>query len=563
MNEKPNIYVLSDLHFDKKALPGYVKQKLIKLENDPIAHFKYMEEVLKSGDYQYSKNKIKQNIKFFIDLLYSNREGNIFVLAGDFFDDFFETLDFIQILEKAQITSFVVLGNHDYWTYSDKKRTWIECIEQASMATERNKFCRLLLTGREYKIGDLVFIGDTGFTNLNYTVLDLNRIADVYDLFEYIDENDSNWLLTATIKDIENRVPDCTQVKNFDIETLKKLNKEWCDFANKRITRLNKNESLFIVTHWPMDSLAENAIDSWWQTLALFPKEEPPYPSIYKPEPDNRYWLISGHTHRDVHYWNSIAVQAGYQNEKWFQDLTLASFGLLVPTEKLYSLIDINSSLSVFTDFSVIYQENNDNAETSLKVRRYGFRRAGNFGNKRAISAYMKNSEDYIQRVKKEIAQIKNEFAGNAGYSDALGWQLYHSKLAVEAAIDVLEKGYQENPFEFFTALLVSGYAYNARTHLLKSMRKVNVYDIVRQSMVFSTIKNIPEINLDEIVTIKSLQGKNSSIKIGNIELKIPVVNGKHLDLDFFLPMANFFNNQLLGEDKPKEKMFQIESNLS
>ncbi len=25
MNEKPNIYVLSDLHFDKKALPGYVK----------------------------------------------------------------------------------------------------------------------------------------------------------------------------------------------------------------------------------------------------------------------------------------------------------------------------------------------------------------------------------------------------------------------------------------------------------------------------------------------------------------------------------------------------------
>ena len=62
MNEKPNIYVLSDLHFDKKALPGYVKQELIKLENDPIAHFKYMEEVLKSGDYQYSKNKIKQNI---------------------------------------------------------------------------------------------------------------------------------------------------------------------------------------------------------------------------------------------------------------------------------------------------------------------------------------------------------------------------------------------------------------------------------------------------------------------------------------------------------------------
>ena len=107
---------MSDLHFDKKALPGYVKQKLIKLENDPIAHFKYMEEVLKSGDYQYSKNKIKQNIKFFIDLLYSNREGNIFVLAGDFFDDFFETLDFMQILEKAQITSFVVLGNHDYWT---------------------------------------------------------------------------------------------------------------------------------------------------------------------------------------------------------------------------------------------------------------------------------------------------------------------------------------------------------------------------------------------------------------------------------------------------------------
>ncbi len=75
-----------------------------------------------------------------------------------------------------------------------------------------------------------------------------------------------------------------------------------------------------------MDSLAENAIDSWWQTLLYSQKEETPYPSIYKPEPDNRYWLLAD-IRIVIHYWNPIAVQAGYQNEKWFQDLTLASFG--------------------------------------------------------------------------------------------------------------------------------------------------------------------------------------------------------------------------------------------
>lgn len=547
MIKKPNIYVMSDLHFDTKKLSNHVKKKLKGLASDPLSYSSYKEKISKSAKHTYSKEVVEQNIEYFISLLNANKENNIFILAGDFFDDLLQTLDFINVLETEEIMSFVVLGNHDYWSKTSlRKRSWEESITIASEATKNNKYCRLLVTGRKYRIDNLIFIGDTGFTSLKY--MDWKSFP--------------NYNKTATIEDLRQIVPDVTQIKNFSTDNIRQLHKRWVDFARKEIQNLSGNDSLFIITHWPMDYKYEDiktASMSWWKTNANFPKVTPKFDII--PKKEEKYWLISGHTHSDSHEANSISVQAGYRNEKWFRQLRLSDFGLLSPTEKLYALVDSSNALSTFVDFAII-EQGEDFLELSIKVKQSGYRRAGNWGNKKVLMAYLEDSKSYLKQVKKEISGINNEFIGNVGYSDILGPQIYRSKLAIQAAIDVLKAGYQNNPFEFFTALIVSGYAYNHATHLLYKMRKINVYDIIRQSMVFLTIMKIPELDVNDIRSIKAQQGKNSSINIGNLEIKIPVIDGHKLNLEAFLPMANDFNMLLLGEEQAEQKRLQLENKI-
>ncbi|GHU44044.1 hypothetical protein FACS1894193_11880 [Bacilli bacterium] len=544
MINKPNVYVMSDLHFDLKELPSNVKEKLKKIK-DPLEALAYKIEISRNPKNRYSEKQIQDNVSNVVKLLSDNKENNIFVLAGDFFNDLFQTLNFIEILEEVKVNSFVVLGNHDYWLYSEEKRTWDESITIASDATKDNKYCRLLVTGRKYRIGDLTFIGDSGFTNLNY-----------------VDWNREVWEQTATTEELREITSDSNHVKDFEAETVKELNKKWVDFAIQEIEKNSKKKPLFIITHWPMNSEAGSVEDAWWQTEAGFPRTT----SLLNPsdciQNEEKYWLISGHTHRDEHTGNSISVQSGYRNEKWFKELKLSQFGVLIPTEKLYGLIDISNSLSAFSDFSVVKQEDKNYSDVSTKVKNLGYRRAGSSGNKKVLVAYLKNPKNYLKRVKKEISKIKNEFYGNTGYADVLGPQLYRSKLAIKSGIDILEVGYKNNPFEFFTALVVTGYAWNKVTHLMDNMRKVTTYDIIRQSMVYLTIMATPEIKINNIRYIKSFQGRNSSINIGGVEMKIPIINGYHLDLEAFLPMADTFNVQLLGVEKAKEKRLLVEKKL-
>lgn len=104
MIDKPDIYVLSDLHFDYCKYPD-------RLE-------------------------IKNNVISFINLLKENRNNNIFILAGDFFNDLNETLNFFDLLEKEKIYSFVVLGNHDYWSNTEP-RTIFESNNTAKRRTKK------------------------------------------------------------------------------------------------------------------------------------------------------------------------------------------------------------------------------------------------------------------------------------------------------------------------------------------------------------------------------------------------------------------------------------------
>lgn len=149
---------------------------------------------------------------------------------------------------------------------------------------------------------------------------------------------------------------------------------------------------------------------------------------------------------------------------------------------------------------------------------------------------------------------------GNCGYSDILGPHLYSAKLALEASIPILESGYKNNPFEFFTALIVSGYAFNDCSHLLWKMRPLSTYDIIRLSMVLLTINEFPEISINNIQSINSYQGKKNSVDIGNVPIKIPVINGYRLPIETFLPLAYNINKQLLGENIASQKKLEYET---
>lgn len=500
MAYEPDIYILSDLHFDTPKKP----------------------------EYQYTSAEVKANVKAVYNLLNQNKRDKIFILAGDFFNDLDTTLDFFDLLEQSQITSFVVLGNHDYWTYSSQKRTLEKSIEKAKQSTADNTYCRLLITGRKYTVGKLTFIGDSGFSNLHY--------------LEY-NEKTHTLIQTATTAQLAKITADSEHIKDFNAETVRRLNREWVEFARKAIANAGKNDSLIVVTHWLIDQEADSLSKAWWSSDAKLPRTIK-YTKLRDFQRREKFWLVNGHTHTNAHLGNLIAVQAGYKNTKWFQELSLSQFGRLTPVDRAYGLIDTNHALADKVDYSLV-KVNDADSLLVKKTQLVGYRRAGNFGNKKVMIAYLDDSENYLKIVKKEMRKILNRYSGHAGYVDLLAPQLYQAKIAVNQGVQVLAKGYQNNPFEFFTALVVTGYAYNHKTYLLGEMRKVTIYDVLRQAMVYQTLMEISELDVRNIESVRGLQGKKNTIKVGDLAVKIPVINGKHLTVEKFQPLVENINRQI------------------
>lgn len=544
MIDKPRVYVLSDLHFDSKMLSGSIRNKLKELhDNGDISSFIVYENKVKNNpNYHYSKQQVQQNIESVITLLDKNKNDSVFVLAGDFFDDLNATLNFIDTLEKLKITSFVVLGNHDYWSYSKESRTLLDSIKLATVATENNEYCRLLVTGRKYTVGKLTFIGDSGFSNLRYYDPEFGGQEQI-----------------ATTEDLQQITADTQNIKALTARKVVTLHNKWVRFANKSLKSQPTGQPIFLVTHWPMNQTATQVSDSWFKTQAGFPLlacASDQYGIAY----DQSYWLISGHTHHDEHYSNEVSTQAGYRNEAWFEQLTLDDFGQLVPTEKLFGLLDISNALENFQDFSV-GQEGGD-IEVSDKVKLQGYRRAGSAGNKEALYVYLANSDWYIESVQNELDGLQHVVTGNCGYTDVLAPELYRAVTAIKAGIEVLKRGYDHNPFDFFTALVVTGYAYNDRIYEFRDFRKVTVVDVIRQAMVYLTIMSIPEISVNNIESIRSSRNKWSSINVANYDIPLPIVNHQHLDLAAFLSLADSFNHQLLGDQVAKQKRLLLEEKI-
>ena len=243
------------------------------------------------------------------------------------------------------------MGNHDYW--SKGTYTYNEVIDIISQKTIGHKHFKFLKTGIAYKIGDLVFIGDTGWTSFNNGFDILNFDKRTIKLTEY------------------------EEVKNFSFKEIYSFHKEWVEFA-KRI--LSNYEKVIIVTHFPMFNNRLYLEDSkksdlWWRSF------------VDIPEKYMNFWNIYGHTHDTNKMRIFVSSQIGY-NYKPFQFKTL---------QRLSNETNLDSGSNFMTQF---YDSNIIKTIDSYEIKeikKRGYIRTS--ANKYVVSAVVNDFELYISYI--------------------------------------------------------------------------------------------------------------------------------------------------------------------
>jgi predicted phosphohydrolase len=119
-------------------------------------HFDYT-----AGKYRPSDAAKRQQA--FMDFIKGYYSNCVLCLAGDYYDNYQETLSFIKELEENRIVGFFVLGNHDYW--NDRTRSHDDIIRIFNSETRNNNYFRFLVAGKKFYINDVCVIGDTGWTS--------------------------------------------------------------------------------------------------------------------------------------------------------------------------------------------------------------------------------------------------------------------------------------------------------------------------------------------------------------------------------------------------------------
>ena len=98
---------------------------------------------------------------------------------------------------------------------SEELKSYDEVIEMFEEKTKRYKYFRLLISGKKYYIGDVCFIGDTGWTSFK-------RNGERVDL-EYFDN-----------------LPEVKEVRNFSCIDIIERHNKWIEFANNIIATEKK-----------------------------------------------------------------------------------------------------------------------------------------------------------------------------------------------------------------------------------------------------------------------------------------------------------------------------------
>lgn len=449
------IVFISDLHFD------YVNGKSCPEQS----------EVLK---------------KTFISHIQKNYRHSIVCILGDCFNDWNKTLLFIKELEQEHITGFFVLGNHDYW--NDKTKGYRELLRIFDIETRDNKYFRLLITGRKYYIGELCFIGDTGWTSFV--------------------QNGKRASFSQFMK-----LPDATCVKNFSPAKIITMHNRWIEYAN---SILNKEKKVIILTHYPMVCFAKKPFDSWWSSETELKECK-------------NCWKLFGHTHK----WrqrkrNTISSQRGYKNidiktlNKYdLMQYQEQDFGMLIKIGKCSNLSTIN--LYPLANFytSLVVENPNTQIELVKEIKSRGFKRTSK--NLEVLSKLATNPYEYIRDIKSLLRDYeKSDYIGYRYTYNFSEKTIYALHTAIMSLEQIFEKNDFSNPQIFVMSAIITGYLYNYMPEEIDYMRPVDYYDIVRFYLVFQTMKKY-KLSFEDINSVRKHYSR--TVLLANVPLGLPSLN--------------------------------------
>lgn len=422
-------------------------------------------------------DRLKEEFLTFIKENY----GNCLVcLAGDYFNDYRKTLDFIKELEKNKIRGFCVLGNHDFW--SEGQKSYQELIDLFDTETKENQYFRLLITGRKYYDDDLCVIGDTGWTSFR------RRVGGDIPLEQFME------------------LPDASMVKGFLPEQIKEFHSNWIAFANEVVST---EEKVLILTHFPMFDFTREDSDCWWSSVTGLKAENS--------------WNIFGHTHhKQIHCYNNVSYQIGYANKSAEQVAGESCYSseLFGRLERISGSSGIalakESMISAFFSPITVTDTIRDIA-VAAQIKSRGFKRCA--ANKKNFAALANDRSSYL----KQVMEILNGcLEGN--YCDYVVTERL-SKYIVEsvfASIAVLEENDFSDIRAFVTAAVITGYVYNNVPHMIEDMRPLDDYDVIRFWLMFLTIKKY-NIGMTDIHSVR--KDKSNYIAFQNVDIYLPAVN--------------------------------------
>lgn len=466
---------------------------IISSNNVPIKSTENPIVFISDLHFDFTKRKFKAKAAFrmkddFITFVKERYSGSILCLAGDFFNNCKKTLSFVKELEEKQIVGFFVLGNHDYW--NDGTMSHQDIINLFSDETKDNQYFKFLVTGRKYYFNDICIVGDTGWTSFR-------RGKRQVELKQFMS------------------LPDAEKVKDFNPENIISLHNEWVSFANDV---LNKEEKVLIVTHFPMVDFTKEDKDCWWSSTTAL-------------KGDNS-WRIFGHTHRNGQQFNNVSSQRGYDNKDakelerpWMKQYASDSFGKIEKSVYQYNIRSSSNFESISNFHSPIVVKNSkDELALISTVKRRGYKRCA--ANKHNFTILASSPEEYLKRVKKITkGYLRDTYIGYV-LSGPLPQKVVN---AIHHSIAIIESGDLSDVRAFITAAVITGYVYNEMPFLIKDMRPLDDYDILRFWFMLLTINHYG-INMKSINTVRS--DRKNHITFCNVDLYLPAVNDLSLSAD-------------------------------
>ncbi len=443
-----NVVYLSDLHFDNTALGV-------------------------AGAEQHALR--------FIACLRENYFKDIVLLGGDFFSDQEQSLWFVKEVEKAGITGFFVLGNHEF--RSRGQRTLDETIDYFMRETEKHRHFRMLVSGVRRRIGSTVFIGDTGWTSFEHPeeTLSPDRALRKLDISDF--------------------------AKNVTVEEVLSKHNKWVNYANKVLA---EGKPCIVLTHFPMYAVSQTRRKSksgccmWSSKTAIA-------------EVDNA-WFVYGHTHElstqyGAHVCSQLAPAKRVKNPRFD-----GKFGVLSPTLNEWGLVRMDEKKLVERCYAGI----------GVSSHGTGYRRVG--ANMGVVSELACDREYFISEVRSRIAA--NERQERGGYV-RIGKEPYGTAECGRAALSIVsDPDYftRGDIRAFVVAIIVCGYFYHGMDDFLSEARLVDDADIVRLALVlFTRLKfNIPA----DFHGSVSANKQRGYIRVCGEQVYLPTIDGKTLTLD-------------------------------